>query len=431
MIRHRQGRFLLITALIGALIGGCGGQPERALPTLASMPTATQIAAPTVEQPALDPTPTREELPPTADRVPQRVGPTLPPTYTPTASPTPFASATPSPQPEGYSADGTLYYLTNADSIMRLTADGSQQTVIRTFAGSQISELTPSPDGTMLAFVAPGRGSAREIWATNRDGSWLQQITCLNYDDIHSLAWTPDSQSIMFFGAQTSDGPFRIYAANWIGANDCPYGNRQRVVLRQELERPGGLSYAHDERYIAFSDGLTYILDLRTQTVSGTLTTSTGFGRDFALAFSPVDSQLLAYIRPGRSAPGSRTSGTVLGIRLDTEADPLRAVAAFDAGTAIQDIAWSPDGITLLTSSDDSVFAFDVERRVGSALVTGAAYAPRAVFSPDGTRIAYIDASPDDGSAQIYITSASGTNTIQVSSHEAESAISDLTWLPG
>ncbi|MFW5772405.1 MAG: hypothetical protein ACOCZH_03695, partial [Phototrophicaceae bacterium] len=83
MIRLRQGRFLLITALIGALIGGCGGQPERALPTLASIPTATQITAPTVEQPALDPTPTREELPPTADRVPQRVGPTLPPTYTP------------------------------------------------------------------------------------------------------------------------------------------------------------------------------------------------------------------------------------------------------------------------------------------------------------------------------------------------------------
>ena len=442
----------LLVLTLALLIAGCGGQPERALPTLASLPTHTEIVASTVdesetEQPALDPTPTREELlsataatatvtttataTATTTSIAQRVGPTLPPTYTPTASPTPFASDTPTPQPEGFSPDGTLYYIYNDDTIMRLAADGSQQTAIRTFAGSRISDLTPSPDGTILAFVAPGRGTAREIWATSRDGNWLQQITCLNYEELHSLDWTPDSQSIVFFGAQTPDGPFRIYAANWIGANDCPFGNRQRVVYRQEIERPGGLSYSHDARYLAFSDGLTHVLDLRTQTVSSALTTSTGFGRDFALAFSPADSELLAYIRPGRSAPGARISGTALGIRLDLAADPLRATSDFDAGNAIQDIAWNPDGNTLLTSTDDSVFVFDVRRRVGSAVIIGTAHSPRAVFSPSGERIAYVDAGADGSGPQVHITNIGGTNRAQVSSHEEGNSISDLMWLPG
>lgn len=433
MKRLGQGRFLLMTALIGLIIAGCGEQTGRVLPTqinLDAPPTAE--ATPTAEALAVEASPTVVASPTmTATSTPPRLGPTLPPTYTPTASPTPFVSATPTDAPAGYNPEGTLYYIHNGDTIMRLSADGSQQTAIRAFPGSIISELIPSPDGTMLAFVLPGAGSAREIWATNRDGSWLQQITCLNYADLRSLRWSPDSQSILFFGAQQVGDPARIYAANWIGANDCPYGNRQRIILRQPIDRPGSLDVAPDGRHIAFSDGNIRVLNLETQALTDTLTLGTGFGTDFALAFSPVEPDLLAYIRPGRSAPGARTSGVALGIRLEPSADPPRSLLDFDAGSAIQDIAWSHDGRSLLTSSDNSVFTFDTHRRVGAAVVIGTRYAPRAVFSPDGERIAYIDAGADGSGPQIVVSSSSGANSVQISSHESGNSISHLLWLPG
>jgi hypothetical protein len=87
---------------------------------------------------------------------------TLPPTWTPIPSSTPLPTDTPRPVEDVSPNLGTIYYIYNGDSVIAVAVDGSRQEFILNFA--TISYLTPSPDGELLAFIAPGSGSAYEVW---------------------------------------------------------------------------------------------------------------------------------------------------------------------------------------------------------------------------------------------------------------------------
>ena len=98
--------------------------------------------------------------------VPTSVRPTLPPTYTLVSTPTEMTpTVLPETAPESDDTSGSIYFVYNNDSIIAVSGDGLRAEFIYTVGmGIPIEHLTPSPDGEFLAFVAPGSGSAREVW---------------------------------------------------------------------------------------------------------------------------------------------------------------------------------------------------------------------------------------------------------------------------
>ena len=67
----------------------------------------------------------------------------------------------------------------------------------------------------------------------------------------------------------------------------------------------------------------------------------------------------------------------------------------------------------------------------GPGIMLGTAFEPQAVFSPDSTQVAYIDADPNDPSVpQIYVIGIRRRNPTQLT-FNTEGVIEDLVWLPG
>ncbi len=358
-----------------------------------------------------------------------RMGPTLPPTFTPTPEPSAtFVEPTtiPTETPIGYSTKGTIYYIYNNDAIMALSADGSYEEIIVTFGIDQpISDLTLSPDGQLLAYVAPGNGAAREIYIASLDGTYTQQVTCLGFQELHKPAWSPDGEWLAFYGSQASGGPFDIYRASWVGANDCPAGNGQSRVADPDAAQVGDLIYSVDGDTIYFSNQETYAVDLNTFEMSDALTLTRGTGPDFGFAISPFETFLMAYLRS--SSLQNDTDGDLLVIALDV-LNP-RALVVLEQVAPTQKLEWSKDGKFLLTSTPFSILILDWMERRSESIITNTAFPPRAVYNPDDSRIAYIDADPNDPTLpQIYTVGLNGFNPEQITFH-TEGSISDLIWV--
>ena len=358
-----------------------------------------------------------------------RTGPTLPPTFTPTPEPSPtFVEPTeiPTETPIGYSADGTIYYIYNNDAIMALSADGSHEEIVVTFGIDQpISDLTLSPDGELLAYVAPGNGAAREIYIASLDGTYTQQVTCLGFQDLRELAWSPDNEWLAFYGSQVPGGPYDIYRASWIGANNCPAGNGQSRVANPGAAQVGDVIYSADGNTIYFSNQETYGVDLSTFEVWDAITLTRGAGPDFGYAISPFETFLMAYLRS--SSLRNDTDGELLVIAVDV-LNP-RALVVFEQVATTQKLQWSKDGKFLLTSTPSSIFILDWAERLSESIVTNTTLPPLAVYSPDDSKIAYIDADPNNPALpQIYTVDLDGFDPQQVTFHE-EGSISDLIWV--
>src|SRR5690606_15909282 len=96
----------------------------------------------------------------------------------------------PSATPEGFNPAGTIYYIFNNGSIAALAGDGSREELIA--IGGPFSDLLASPDGQFLLYIAPGAGSSREVFIINRDGTYVQQVSCTGLGYVIHPTWSPD-----------------------------------------------------------------------------------------------------------------------------------------------------------------------------------------------------------------------------------------------
>lgn len=397
-----------VILLLSVLFAACQ-QTDTPLPTpidldaVAANATATTVRA-------------TEAAQPTATRV--RTGPTLPPTFTPTASPIPVTEE-PTPTPESLDP-GRLYYIYNDDAIIALTADGSGETVVETFgAGQPMSDLTLSPNGELLAYIAPGPGSAREVFISSVDGSYRQQVSCLGFSEVHHLAWHPNGERLAFFAAQAPGDSLALYSASWIGSNNCPQGNRQIRLAVLDSASAGGVAYKPDGSAVYFSQQGLYSVNLSTGVVNGPLTPNTQQG--FALKFNPVQQNLLAYLRPTVfSAPGE---GNL--VIFDTETGAIR----YEDNTLNTHFEWSADGESMLVSTPANILLFNWSSQIATSLVNGVRIAPQAVFNPDNTRFAFLNGLADQP-PQVYVMALDGRTPSQLTSHES-GTIDHLIWTTG
>lgn len=410
MLKLRWGFFTLILVALAA----CQPQAD-VLPTLIDLEA---IGAATAEaQTAMAPTATAT-----------RLIATLPPTFTPTDEPT----ATPEPAvlasstPPGFSADGRILYIYNGDSIVMITADGARTELIVTFGvGQPLRELALSPDGQYLAFTGPGNGLAREVFISNLDGTYLQRITCLNYQDIADVTWTPDSTGLVFFGAAIEGGARDVIAVNIAGATDCPAGNSQRVLIPLGTDDARGLTFNRAGTLLFY--GLRnplFAYDVATGE-STRYTFDTRVGPDFSPAQNPV-SDRLAYLATLEDSQRGR--GGALVIIEDSSFAPERPFAQRATPYLARRVLWSPRGDILLLLIPDNVILISNTGTI-STVSDMPLVLPYAAMSPDSSQVAYTTVD-GNGIVQIYLRNLRSGAVRQLTAHP-EGTATDLIWVAG
>jgi len=412
---------IMLTALVG-----CQADAEP-LPTMVNLDATNQVLA--VDQTAAAIAQTETALAPT---VTSSI-PTLPPTFTdtpeltPSDTPIPTSDPNISPTPDGFNKDGTIYYTYNGDSIARILPDGSLNEIIVTFGIDQpITDLTASPDGQLLAFVAPGAGSAREVWVSNRDGSYRQQVSCLGFCEVRKPTFAPDSNRIAFFAAPLATTEMTLYVADFAGSNDCPTGNNQQELAPLSTTLTGSIVWNASATMIYYNAGGTYVYEFATSS-SYVISGDAGFGSDLGLTYN-METDQLAYLRFKRNLTTGEEGGEIIIIddadtyRGNYEIKPIVVFA--------QSLRWSRDNKSLLFTTRDKIITFNPVTSVQFTLQQGLSN-PLAIFSPNLDNYAYTKIDPDTNVLQLHIANRLDQRDKYQLTFNPEGTIQSVLWLEG
>lgn len=398
--------FFGICGLLMVLVGcQTGTDAPPALPTVADLSLVATHDAATAMAIA---SPTRRPLPPT-----------FTPSPLPSATPTDPASV-PSPTPEGFRAAGTIYYLINHDAIVELAADGSFEDLLPIpHIGQDIADLTLSPDGSRLTYTAPGSGSAREIYITDRQGSQTRQLSQLGFSSVFKPVWTFDSSTLAFIAQQSPEAPQSIYTIN-------ADGSEQRLLIQlpsTELRDP---AWTLDGEWLLFSNQTLHAVHAVTGELIGPLTQFTGYGPDFQAVHSPAEPQLY-YLKTRTNRSTGQRGGIVAFMNTDILPDP--PIEHEGAALYVDSLRYSRDGQRLLIASSEGVWVQDQTLQTATKIIQNAPVAPRPVFSPDAERVAFVGLD-SLGVEQIFVIDRRGGDATQITFHQ-EGTITDLQWAAG
>jgi len=419
-------KYWSILIIIMVTLVGCQADTE-ALPTLVDLNATNEALA--IDQTAVAVNQTETALAPTATSL----RPTLPPTFTdtpdvaPTDTPIPSPDPNISPTPEGYNKAGTIYYTYNGDSIARVLPDGSLNEIIITFGVDKpITDLTASPDGRLLAFVAPSSGSAREVWVSNRDGSYLQQVSCLGFGEVRKPTFAPDSNRIAFFAAPLATTEMTLYVADFAGSNDCPTGNRQQALFPMSTILTGGIAWNASADMVYYNAGGTYVYDFATA-ASYIISGGAGFGSDLGLTYNMATNQV-AYLRFKRNLTTGEEGGEIL---IVDDADDFRAEYNLRPIVVYaQSLRWSRDNESLLFTTRDKIITF--EPRTGSQFTLQQGLSnPLAVFAPNLNNYVYTKIDPETNVAQLHIANRLDQRDKRQLTFNPEGTIQTVLWLEG
>jgi Tol biopolymer transport system component len=162
-------------------------------------------------------------------------------------------------------------------------------------------DVSPSPDGTKIAYVVPD-GAWSEIYVANIDGSNITRITNNEWIDDQPV-WSPDGSKIAFRsdrGGITLD----IWTMNANGSN--PVNLTPDAVPATSVE--GRPTWSPDGSRIAFTSDLdayprTRIWSVRTDGTDRRVITNSAASEDDQAAWSP-DGQTIAFQRTGAATFG-------------------------------------------------------------------------------------------------------------------------------
>jgi len=273
------------------------------------------------------------------------------------------------------------------DGLEVIAPDGSGRRRLAAVSAGQGLETFPrwSPDGSRIAFMAPGMSGLTGIYTIASDGTDVQWVTDVASVSIYThLAWSPDSQRIAFSYSPTGVvGPAypAIHVINADGSG--------RSQLTDGLAWDYFPTWSPDGTRIAFASERDGNREIYVMDADGAAQTR--------LTNHPLDDD-----RPSWSPDGRQ----ILFIS-DRDVDPSRSAA--EPWLYVPEISvMNSDGSELqnLTMNDD--------------------WDSYPVWSPSGDRIAFV--SGRDGNAEIYVINADGSGTTRVTDYPCLDAAP--TWSP-
>ena len=334
----------------------------------------------------------------------------LPPTFTPSPTVTPIPidpASLPTATPVGFRADGTLFYLFNNDAIIELAGNGSFEDLLPIpHIGQHLTGLALAPNDTQLAYVAPGAGSAREVYIVNRDGSNSRQVSQLGFAEVHPPVWRPDGGAIAFIAAQSDNAPMGIYVV------DINTGNQQRL-LELPIRELRDLAWDRTGSRLFFSNETLFVIDATTGAASNSLTWFTGFGPDFSPVHSPTSSELYYLKMMGNLDTGQR-GGVLSFFTTDALTEPM--LERPGAELYVSSLEYSRDGAYLLIASDKAIWVQDQSLQTATQIIDNMPVAPRPTLRPDAEQVAFIG-HDERGVEQIYRMDRRGEQVVQLTFH--------------
>ncbi len=396
--------FSILAGMI-ALAGCQTASQEMVLPTAADL---NMLATDDAATAAALASPTRQPLPPT-----------FTPSPLPSATPTNPADV-PTATPEGFRMEGTIFYIFNDNAIVELAADGTFEDLLPIpQIGQLISGLALSPDDTQLAYIAPGAGSARELFVTNRQGTSARQVSQLGFGVMQQPVWSPDGRTLAFIAAQSPEAPRGIYLVNADGS-----GQRSLVQLPTlELRDP---AWSADGNWLFFSNQTLFAVNVATGALTDSLTQFTGYGPDFNPVHSPTDPEL--YYLKTRSNLDTGQRGGLLSFIL-TSGLPEVPDERGGAELYVDSLAYSRSGDFLLIASENSVWVQDQTNLTAPRILQDLPVPPRPALSPNAEQVAYVTLD-SLGVEQIFTLDRRGGPATQRTFHQ-EGTIRDLQWAAG
>jgi len=234
-----------------------------------------------------------------------------------------------------------------------------------------------SPDGKRIVFMAPRDGQF-DLWTVPADGGTPTRLTKEEGFDFQP-SWSPDGKWIAY-GSGRVPGPFNLRVVVAAGGTSRPLTKDFAYVTRP--------SWSGDGSSIFFSGERNGILNAWRIPFSAEghpaepSRVTLGQGQDANISASR-DGKKLAFA-------AVRNEFNIWELTVDT--GQLRPITS-GAGNP-DDPQPSPDGKTLLVQSnrsgENAVWTVDLHGRFLSQLTPGQGPQPRARWSPDGRRIAYL-----------------------------------------
>lgn len=352
---------------------------------------------------------------------------TLPPTFTPTATFTPepteppTATFTLTPR-----ANSSIYYIYNDDAIVAVTNDGERSELVFTFGvGRRIAQLTPSPDGKLLAFVGAADGVTSEVYVMNRDGTYLQQISCLGFADVRDPQWLGDGAQLAWYAAPTPTAAGAIYTASFVGSNLCPTANNQRAVLTFSTPLYSGFAFNRLADTLYYSEGD----DLMAYDLADDTVRVAAFTRSFGANSRPQarpNADELVFMSFRRTDTGITTTARLLA---DTTRGAVPQPIALGALDGLQGVTYSLNGEVMLLRYPNALFWRN--NRTGNLieLVSDLTQTPEAAVSPNGAQAVY-SLTNAAGIMQLFVVDTATRRPRQLT-RNTEGTIASPVWLDG
>jgi Tol biopolymer transport system component len=284
-------------------------------------------------------------------------------------------------------ASSTVWPSTNGPLIFRSDRDGEPDIFTLDPAGgtptkltenSGLADLSPSwsPEGRRVVFVRrSGERGRPDLFVMTDGGTGRTRITRTPVPE-RDPSWSPDGTRIVYSAKTSPSGPFRIFTVN-----------------------PDG-------------------------TGRDQLTTEPQGGADRSPVFSP-DGTRVAFV-------SDRDGGLPELYVMD--ADGSRQVRITDNSLVDGNPSWSPDGTRILVErcckvGSSDILSIDVATRT-ETLVTATATTSEfdPVFSPDGTKIAFVAFEIGVGNLDLWVMNADGTGATRLTDDPAPDLSPD--WQP-
>jgi DNA-binding winged helix-turn-helix (wHTH) protein/Tol biopolymer transport system component len=267
-----------------------------------------------------------------------------------------------------------------ADSLWSFRLIGQS---LRRLAGNAIDSAW-SPDGSRLVFAT----ATGDIFVARGDGSDERKLGSPG-GYVEALSWSPDGSKIRF----SKDGVLWELSAD---------GSALREILPQSgiSSSQAAGQWAQDGRYFFSSGGQIWGLDERPR-----------FGRLPAAKPIQLTSGPILWDRPILSRDGKtifasgRTRRGEL-VRFDPKSKQFQP---FLNGISAEFVAFTPDGKTLayVTYPEGILWKANADGSNAVQLTTAPVYPKSLRWSPDGTRLLFVDRTPK-GTNGIYVLSADG-----------------------